>query len=326
METFWRLGPFLAVGLCACTTMLVSSCAILAESGQDQLMGVLRYLRDKLSFVKKGASGCEGFIRVALLLLAIVGMASGPALAKGRTLNPAQLGPFCPPGSELADAKHTQTLSVKEQVLIKKTVQGFMALDAEYRRSGSPLGPSDYWEKGYTLPFDAIKDVPKDGLQFIASRLTNICTEGHSASFIVLLDVAEFGPSELQPVFRDRFLSSQLYWDAFQKRPVKPPSKTNPAIPDQPLVFVALPLSKYTDGRWLVEQRKVPILVKFRRSEWQRQIDQTNFFSCSKAKTHPQYSVDRCERMEKEKAILKQLSRPAWSVVPTDFSSASLPR
>ena len=143
---------------------------------------------------------------------------------------------------------------------------------------------------------------------------------------IVLLDVAEFGPSELLPIFKNRFLSPQNYWDALQKVPIKPPSKTESAIPDQPLVFVPIPLKKSTNGRWLVEQREVPVLVKFSRSRWQREIDQTNLFSCSQPKSSSQYSADRCAQMEKDKATLKQLSRPAWSVVPKDFSPALLSR
>lgn len=261
-----------------------------------------------------------------LALLTVLGMSTGLAWAKEPVLNPAQLGTFCPPGSELADAKHSQILSIKEQVQIKKTVKGFMALDAEYRRSGSPLGPSDYWEKGYTLKFDDRKDVPDDGLQYVASKFTNMRTQSDVAISLVLLDVAEFGPSELDPLFRNRFLSSQGYWDAFSKIPVKPLSKTEWKIPDQPLVFVVIPLKKNTDDRWLVEQRKVPVLVKFSRSQWQREIDQTNLFSCSHPKSSHQYSADRCARMEKDKATLKQLSRPAWSVVPKDFSPALLPR
>ncbi len=261
-----------------------------------------------------------------LALPVVLGMSTGLAWAKAPVLDPAQLGTFCPPGSELADAKHTQILSIKEQTQIKKTVEGFMALDAEYRRSGSPLGPSDYWEKGYTLEFDDGNEVPDDGLQYVAAKFTNTCTQADVAISTVLLDVAEFGPSELNPFFKNRFLSSQGYWDAFSKIPVKPPSKTEWKIPDQPLVFVALPLKKNTGDRWLVEQRKVPVLVKFRRSEWQRQIDQTNLFSCSHPKSSPQYSADRCAQMEKDKATLKQLSRPAWSVVPNDFNPALLPR
>jgi hypothetical protein len=261
-----------------------------------------------------------------LALPVVLGMSTGLAWGKGPVLNPAQIGTFCPPGSELADAKHTQILSIKEQTQIRKTVEGFMALDAEYRRSGSPLGPSDYWEKGYTLKFNDGKEVPDDGLQYIASKFTNMCTASDVAVSIVLLDVARFGPSELDQFFKDRFLSSQAYWDVFSKTPVKPPSKTESAIPDQPLVFLAIPLKKNTDDRWLVEQHKVPVLIQFRRSEWQRRIDQTNLFSCSHLKSSPQYSADRCAQMEKDKAILKQLSRPAWSVVPKDFSPTSLPR
>lgn len=266
------------------------------------------------------------FILPLLALPVVLGMSTGLAWAKAPVLDPAQLGTFCPPGSELADAKHTQILSIKEQTQIKKTVEGFMALDAEYRRSGSPLGPSDYWEKGYTLEFDDGNEVPDDGLQYVAAKFTNTCTQAGVSISIVLLDVAEFGPSELNPFFKNRFLSSQGYWDAFSKIPVKPPSKTEWKIPDQPLVFVALPLKKNTGDRWLVEQRKVPVLVKFRRSEWQRKIDQTNLFSCSHPKSDPQYSADRCAQMEKDKATLKQLSRPAWSVVPNDFNPAMLPR
>lgn len=268
----------------------------------------------------------KNFQHAVLALLVALGATSGPVLAKGFVLNPAQLGPFCPPGSELVDAKHTQILSLKEQVQIKKTVLGFMALDAEYRRSGSPLGPSDYWGKGYTLRFDDGKEVPKDGLEYIAARFNNICIQEGAVTSVVLLDVAEFGPSDLLPIFKDRFLSSQNYWDAFKGTPVKPPSKTKSVIPDQPLVFIALPLNKNTDGRWLVDQRQVPVLIKFRRNDWQHQIDQTNLFSCSQPKNGPQYSADRCAQMEKDKAALKLLTRPAWSVVPKDFHPASLPR
>lgn len=201
-----------------------------------------------------------------------------------------------------------------------------MTLDAEYRRSGNPLGPSDYWEQGYTLPFKGSKEVPKDALEYIAARFNNVCTQEENAMSIVLLDVAEFGPSELLPIFKNRFLSPQNYWDALQKVPIKPPSKTESAIPDQPVVFVPIPLKKSTNGRWLVEQREVPVLIKFSRSRWQREIDQTNLFSCSHPKSSPQYSADRCAQMEKDKATLKQLSRPAWSVVPKDFSPALLSR
>lgn len=261
-----------------------------------------------------------------LALPVVLGLSAGLTWAKAPVLNPARIGTFCPPGSELADGKHVQTLSIKEQAQIKKTVEGFMALDAEYRRSGSPLGSSDYWEKGYTLKFDDGTEVPDDGLQYVAAKFTNTCTQADVAISIVLLDVAKFGPSELNSFFKNRFLSSQGYWDAFSKIPVKPSSKTEWKIPDQPLVFVALPLKKNTGNHWMVEQRKVPVLVKFRRSEWQRQIDQTNLFSCSHPKSSPQYSGDRCAQMEKDKATLKQLSRPAWSVVPKDWNPALLPR
>ena len=256
-------------------------------------------------------------------LIALMFSAISCSMAKGGQLNPPQLGTFCPPGSMLADGKNTQTLSLKEQEQIKRIVEGFLTLDAQYRRSGSPRGPSEFWKKGYTERFDDAKEVPIDAVEYIDARFQNVCAQGEGAISIVLLDVAEFGPRELPPMFQNRFLSPQNYWDGFRGTPVKPPSKNTSAIPTQPLIFIALPLIKGTDGHWVVNQSKVPILLKFRKSDWQRRIDQTNLFSCSQPKTSTQYSAERCAQMEKDKAILKQLDRPAWSVVRKDFLPAS---
>lgn len=260
-----------------------------------------------------------------LALLVVLDMSTGLAWARGPVLNPAQLGTFCPPGSELADAKHSQILSIKEQAQIKKTVQGFMALDADARRGGNPLGTAEYWNKGYTLRFED-KAAPVDWLQYIALRFSNLCVQEDSVLYVPLLDIAVFGPGEVPTVWKDSQLSTQKYWDAFERVLVRPPSATATAIPVQPLIFTALPLFKDSTGHWVVDQGKVPNLIKFRRNEWQRQIDQTNQFSCSQPKSGPQYSAARCAQMEQDKATLKQLTRPAWSVVPKDFNPAASPR
>ena len=200
-----------------------------------------------------------------------------------------------------------------------------MALDADARRGGNPLCTAEYWGKGYTLRFED-KAAPVDWLQYIALRFSNLCVQDDSVFYIPLIDIAVFGRGEVPAVWKGSQRSAQKYWDAFERVLVKPPSATATAIPVQPLIFTARPLFKDGTGHWVVDQGKVPNLIKFRRSEWQRQIDQTNLFSCSHPKSDPQYSADRCAQMEKDKATLKQLSRPAWSVVPNDFNPALLPR
>lgn len=265
-------------------------------------------------------------LTLSLLALPVVlGMSTGLAWGKGPVLNPAQIGTFCPPGSELADAKHTQILSIKEQAQIRKTVQGFKGLDADARRGGNPLGTAEYWDKGYTLRFED-KAAPVDWLQYVAFRFSNLCVQKDSVFYIPLIDIAVFGPGEVPAIWKDSQRSTQKYWDAFERVLVIPPSATATAIPAQPIIFTALPLFKDSTGHWVVDQGKVPNLIKFRRGEWQRRIDQTNLFSCIHPKSGPQYSAERCAQMEKDKATLKQLSRPAWSVVPKDFSPTSLPR
>lgn len=261
-----------------------------------------------------------------VLLMAAIGAAcTTPISAMGAQWNPGRLGPFCPPGSDLADEKHTEALSLKEQAQIKRTVLGFLALDATARRSGNPLGPSEYWEKGYTEEFDDTRDVPYDGLEYIAARFLNICTTTSYSLSIVLLDVAEFGPGELMPALKERFLSQQKYWDGINKTPVKPPNLKLAAIPKQPLIFAGIPMAKSSryDDMWIVIQEKTPIFIKFQKKEWQRRINQTKLFSCNQPKNSPQYSADRCAQMELDQMKLKQFSRPAWSVFPPDFDSNS---
>ena len=257
-----------------------------------------------------------------LALSGMLGISGGSAFAKSPPLNPAQLGTFCPPGSELADAKHTNLLSARDQVEIKKTVQGFMVLDADARRFGNPKGSSAYWEKGYTTVFNDTKDVPVDGLEYIAFHYQNVCADKGRAVAVLLLDVAEIGDGTLPKVWADsgRFLSPQSFWDAFTKMPVQFAKPYRDSIPEQQLVFTVLPLFKEGDGRWLVEQRKVPGLTKFRKAVWQSRINNTNLFAqCHSAHKTSQYSPDRCARMEQDKAKLLKLSRPAWSIYPKDM-------
>jgi hypothetical protein len=187
------------------------------------------------------------------------------------------------------------------------------------------LGTAEYWDKGYTLRFED-KAAPVDWLQYVAFRFSNLCVQKDSVFYIPLIDIAVFGPGEVPAIWKDSQRSTQKYWDAFERVLVIPPSATATAIPAQPIIFTALPLFKDSTGHWVVDQGQVPNLIKFRRSEWQRRIDQTNLFSCGHLKSSPQYSADRCAQMDKDKATLKQLSRPAWSVVPKDFSPTSLRR
>ncbi len=259
---------------------------------------------------------------VAILALTVCTMFSTAARAKGVPLNPAQLGTFCPPGSELADDKHTDVLSRKEQAQIKRTALGFMALDASARRGGNPLGISDYWESGYTLRFDQ-NDAPSDWVQYLAARISNTCSSRESAFAVILLDVAISGPSEVTRLWPKARASSQQYWDAFTRTQLKIASEIDAVVPKQPVVFTTIPFARGADGMWRVVQRNVSNLIKFRKSDWQRRIDQTNLFSCSHPKTSPQYSADRCEQMEKDKQTLKQLSRPAWSVAPKDYRATT---
>lgn len=257
-----------------------------------------------------------------LALCFAVAASGATAFAKSSALNPAQLGTFCPPGSELADAKHTNILSTQEQGQIKKLVQGFMALDADARRFGNPKGASAYWEKGYTNVFNDTKDVPVDGLEYIAFRIQNICADKGRAVAVLLLDVAEIVNGTLPQVWADRggFLSSQSFWDAFSKKPFLLAKPYKDSIPEQPMIFTVLPLFKDGDGRWLIDQGKVPGLTKFRKAAWQSRIDSTDLFAqCSAANKTSQYNPDRCMRMARDKVKLLRLSRPAWSIYPKDI-------
>src|SRR5574343_618244 len=135
-------------------------------------------VKSNLERVREWMSRCKtakALLRSAgksLLMAAIGAACATPMGAVGAQWNPGRLGPFCPPGSDLADEKHTEVLSPKEQAQIKRTVLGFLALDATARRSGNPLGPSEYWEKGYTEKFDD-KDVPSDWLEYMAFHVSN---------------------------------------------------------------------------------------------------------------------------------------------------------
>lgn len=293
-------------------------------SGQCSWMEVASSMLSQLT--ARGLTSASSktiFWRVrCLALCGALGMSGGAAFAKSPVLNPAQLGTFCPPGSELADAKHTNILSAQEQAQIKKSVQGFMALDADARRHGNPQGSSAYWEKGYTTVFNDTKDVPVDGLEYIAFRHQNLCAPKGGVVAVLLLDVAVIDDGTLPKVFADRgaFLSPQSFWDAFTKMPIRFAKPYKDSIPEQPLVFTVLPLFKDDGGRWLIEQRKVPALMKFRKAVWQGHIDNTNLFAqCKSAHKTSQYSPDRCARMEQDKAKLLKLSRPAWSVYPKDM-------
>jgi len=259
-----------------------------------------------------------------LTLFGTVIMSGGAAFAKSLSLNPAQLGTFCPPGSEPADAKHTNLLSVRDQAEIKKNVQGFMALDATARRSlGHPLGPQDYWEKGYTAMFDVAKEVPSDWVLYIAYRHSNTCVNKNGAVAIILLDVAKMAGQKIEkpPKRYPSFTSPQSYWDAFSKVAVVQPEKE--ATPEQPVLFTAIPLYKTGYGDWRIEQEKVPTLRKFIKAEWQEDIAQTKKFSQCNAPV--QRFPGNCELNEEKKQLFIKYSRPAWSVYPKDMKLGITP-
>lgn len=250
--------------------------------------------------------------RVALCVA--LGMGGGAVFGKTPALNPAKLGTFCPPGSELADAKHTDIISVQEQAKIKKSVQGFMALDADVRRSfGHPLGSQAYWEKGYAEKFDPAKEVPRDWVRYIAYRYSNVCIEKDMVLAIILLDVADMSGRKIEPsTVRSNFLSPQSYWDAFSKAAVVLPEKE--ATPEQPLLFTAIPFYKDGNSQWLIKSRKVPTLRKIIVAEWREEIRQTNKFSQCQASI--QRFQSNCAANEKKEKMLIKYSRPAWSVYP----------
>ncbi len=255
-------------------------------------------------------------LALSLTLCGVLGMSGGAALAKSSALNPAKLGPFCPPGSELADAKHTNLISIKEQAQIKKIVQGFMVLDATARRSvGHPLGSDDYWKKGYTAKFDVSTDVPGDGLRYIAYRYSNTCANKDGAIATILLDVADLSGRKIKEIFQtpDSFVSPQSYWDAFSKTEITLPDEM--LSPEQPIIFTVLPLHKSEDGTWLIEQKNVPLLRKIIKTELKEEIAMiSKAYKCD-AKT--QRSPSTCASNEEKRHTLIKFSRPAWSVYPT---------
>lgn len=253
-----------------------------------------------------------------LTLFGTVIMSGGAAFAKSLSLNPAQLGTFCPPGSEPADAKHTNLLSVRDQAEIKKNVQGFMALDATARRSlGHPLGPQDYWERGYTVMFDVTKEVPHDGVLYIAYRFTNTCARKDGAWATILLDIAGISGRKIEKIFQGSlgFVSPQRYWDAISKKALVLPDKDS--TPEQPLIFTVLPLTKNGYGDWWIEQSEVPALKKFIKAHLQAEIEKTNKFSQCQA-SMPR-DPGACASNEQEKLTLLKYSRPAWSIYPKDM-------
>jgi hypothetical protein len=263
----------------------------------------------------KSGKSLPNKLALSLTLCGVLGMSGGAALAKSSALNPAKLGPFCPPGSELADAKHTNLISVKEQAQIKKIVQGFMVLDATARRSvGHPLGSDEYWKKGYTAKFDVSKDVPGDGLRYIAYRYSNTCVNQDGAIATILLDVADLSGRSIKKIFQTphSFVSPQSYWDAFSKTAITLPDERS--SPDQPIIFTVLPLYKSEYGNWLIEQKNVPLLRKFIKTEWQDHIaDISKAHKCNALIPRDQGA---CELNETNKQVLMKYSRPAWSIFP----------
>jgi hypothetical protein len=253
-------------------------------------------------------------------LLTALLMCGGMALAKTPVLNPAQLGAFCPPGSELADAKHTNLISAKDQAEIKRKVHGFMTLDADSRRSGNPKGSSDYWKNGYTDEFNDEKEVPYDGLLYVAYRLANICANENNTSVTILLDVLEMSGKSIDKIYKNFnfFISAQNHFDALTGQRIILPNESS--SPKQPLIFTIIPVAKNRGGIWVVEQKKVPKLKKFIKTEWRQVINITDdFHHCSSVtKKNPDY----CKRNENRKMLFDKYSRPAWSIYPSNMDSS----
>lgn len=303
------------------STLLGAKCANkVAISRQDSQMETANSMLSQL--IPRGLTSTSSkpvFWRAYCLALSgALGMSGGAAFAKSPVLNPAQLGTFCPPGSELADARHTDILSIQEQAQIKKSVQGFMALDAHVRRSfGHPLGPQAYWEKGYTAKFDAAKDVPNDWVRYIAYRHSNTCADRGMAFAIILLDVADMAGRKIEKPLTNHpaYSSPQSYWDAFSKVAVVLPEKE--ATPEQSVLFTVMPLYKNGYGDWLIEQKKVPTLRKIIKTELRGDINRINkSYQCD---APIQRSPSACASNEQERQLLIKYSRPAWSVYPKDM-------
>lgn len=256
----------------------------------------------------------------SLTLCGALALSGGAAWAKSPTLNPAKLGPFCPPDSELADATHTNILSAREQAQIKKIVHGFMDLEATARRSvGHPLGPIAYWDKGYTAKFDVSKDVPGDGLRYIAYRYSNTCSTKDGALATILFDVADFSGRKIKEIFQtpDSFVSPQSYWDAFSKTAITLPDEM--FSPEQPIIFTVLPLYKSEFGKWLIEQSDVPLLRRIIKTELREEVLRINkYYQCD---AQIPRSPGTCALNENNKKILAKYSRPAWSIYPTGIKN-----
>ena len=269
--------------------------------------------------MKRPLSTCRG---VNWVLVAAVAACAGKALAQSTALNPAQLGTFCPPGSELVDATRTSLVSAKEQVQIRKKVQGFMALDATARRShGHPAGPQPYWEKGYTAMFDTGKDVPHDGVRYIAYWHANTCAGKDGAFAVILLDVADLAGKKIEKIFDNgkAFLSPQYYWDAFSKTAIALPDDWS--SPKQPIVFTALPLYRSGFGDWFIQQGKTPKLLKYDVAKEQAEITEMNRSAGCDAPTPRDASS--CKINERYRQEFMKYSRPAWSIYPKDVKPGS---
>jgi hypothetical protein len=206
-----------------------------------------------------------------LSCLLCTGLATQPASAQVKKYDPAKLGPFCPEGSELADAKHTKILSLKEQAQIKLIVKGFMTLDAKELRTFSSLpAVSAYWEKGYTEKFTP-NDVPAGSLHYTAYRHTNNCTDGIKVWAILLLDVMHIEKSKISPktlpAYRAKqsglVLSETKFWDGISKKKYSE-IEEQPAhnFVKNPILFSAISMIK-NKNNWHVDQNKTSRFLKY---------------------------------------------------------------
>ena len=82
----------------------------------------------------------------------------------------------------------------------------------------------------------------------------------------------------------------------------------------QPFILKIIPFVRNGDaGQWVIDQGKVPGLIKFNQKKIQYEIDQIEYFhNCEKLSLSEFVVSSECNQMQRKKILAKKLNRSPW--------------